>query len=275
MLVATAELARRFDAIAADYLVARYSGPGNPMGAQVLRDGELVATKVPYLPMNPLMNRARGIETVAQLREVLAFYAATQQRCWIEVVPSTPVAVSNAMINAGFRVDSYGATLYAAPLPLSRTQLDVEVCEVCEVREVREVREIKSAGLDEFLDTLNTGFGTPGQLLPGMRANQSFWLQVPTWQLFIARVVGVAAGAAVLSLHADTGYLAAASTLPAFRNRGIQSALISARIARAEALGCTVVTGQAAHGSSSQGNMQRAGMQISHVRTAWTNQAIA
>ena len=263
MLVATAELARRFDAIAADYLVARYSGPGNPMGAQVLRDGELVATKVPYLPMNPLMNRARGIESVAQLREVLAFYAATQQRCWIEVVPSTPVAVSNALINAGFRVDSYGAPPYAAPLPLSRTQLDVEVCDV------------KNAGLDEFLDTLNTGFGTPGQLLPGMRANQSFWLQVPTWQLFIARVVGVAAGAAVLSLHADTGYLAAASTLPAFRNRGIQSALISARIARAEALGCTVVTGQAAHGSSSQGNMQRAGLQISHVRTAWTNQAIA
>ena len=262
MLVATADLAQRFDAVAADYLVARFSGPGNPMGAQFLRAGDMVATKVPYVPLNPLMNRARGIDSVAQLREVQAFYAATQQRCWVEVVQSTPVAVTNEMISTGFRVESYASTLYSAPLP-APAHHNVDVSDVIET------------GLDEFLDTLNTGFGTPSQVLPGMRANQRFWSQVPTWHLFMARVDGVAAGAAVLSVHDDTAYLAAASTLPAFRNRGIQSALISARVARAQALGCTVVTGQAAWGSSSQSNMQRAGMQISHVRTLWTNQPVA
>ncbi len=262
MLVATADLARQFDALAADYLVARFSGPGNPMGAQLLRAGDMVATKVPYVPLNPLMNRARGISSAAQLHEVLAFYAATQQRCWIEVVPSTPAAVTNEMISTGFRVESYASTLYTAPLP-APAHHDVDISDVTET------------GLDEFLDTLNTGFGTPSQVLPGMRANQRFWSKVPTWHLFMARVNGVAAGAAVLSVHDDTAYLAAASTLPAFRNRGIQSALISACMARAQALGCSVVTGQAAWGSSSQGNMQRAGMQISHVRTLWTNQPSA
>ncbi len=262
MLVATSEIARRFDAVSADYLVARYSGPGNPMGAQILRVGDMVATKVPYVPLNPLMNRARGIDSVAQLHDVLAFYAATQQQCWIEVVPSTPVAVTTEMISTGFRVESHASTLYTAPLPPPANH-DVDVSDVTET------------GLDEFLDTLNTGFGTPSQMLPGMRANQRFWLQVPTWHLFMARVDGVAAGACVLSVHDDTAYLAAASTLPAFRKRGIQSALISARMARAQSLGCTVVTGQAAWGSSSQSNMQRAGMQISHVRTLWTNQPVA
>lgn len=60
MHVAASELARQLEQIAADYLVSRYSGPGNPMGTEILRGEGFVATKVPFAPSNMIMNRAHG-----------------------------------------------------------------------------------------------------------------------------------------------------------------------------------------------------------------------
>jgi GNAT superfamily N-acetyltransferase len=259
MLVANAALARKLDRTARQYLVTRYSGPGNPMGAEILDDGGMVATKVPFVPQNSLMNRATGIEHPRHLDDLIAFYGATRQAFfWVEVTPYTPIEVTDALLERGFKAESSASSLYASPLPAPADRA-LQVCVV------------NGQTLDAFLDTLNTGFGTPPNLLDGLRANQRFWVNVPTWHLFLARVDGEPAGAAVLSLHDEIAYLAAASTLPPFRNRGLQTALIATRIATARALGATIVTGQAEWGSSSQANMQRAGLQISHVRVLWTN----
>ena len=265
MITATEALARQLDGVALDYLLTRYSGPGNPMGTQILRAGTTLATKVSFLPWNPLTNTARGIESAEQLGAVLAFYAETEQNCWIEVSPYAPIAATDALIANGFHVERHASTLYAAPLPATRVALDREIAIV----------EIGAPLVNEFLDALNTGFGTPPEVLADLRTNQAFWPTVKTWHLFLARINGVTAGGAVLSIHDDVAYLAAASTLPAFRNRGIQGALIDARIECARALGCNIVAGQAAWATSSQANMQRAGLQISHLRTLWTNSSAA
>ena len=39
MLATTPELSRRIEEAASEYLLQRYSGPGNPMGTQVLQRG--------------------------------------------------------------------------------------------------------------------------------------------------------------------------------------------------------------------------------------------
>ena len=179
MISATEALARELDGAALDYLLTRYSGPGNPMGTEILRAGSVVATKVPFAPRNPLMNTARGIENAAQLAEVLAFYAATQQCCWVEVSPYAPAASTDALLANGFRVERYASTLYAAPLPTTTAQQ----------HEV-DIAPVNGQLLNAFLDTLNTGFGTPAEILAAMRANQAFWPTVDTWHLFIARIDG-------------------------------------------------------------------------------------
>ena len=107
MPTATADLARRLERVAADYLVTRYSGPGNPMGTQFLRDSDLIATKVPYVPHNRFMNGVHGLEHAGQLPAVLSFYGATGQPCWIDVLPDASTALTNALIDAqwfGLRV---------------------------------------------------------------------------------------------------------------------------------------------------------------------------
>jgi GNAT superfamily N-acetyltransferase len=122
-----------------------------------------------------------------------------------------------------------------------------------------------------FLDTMNVGFDSAAAALPALRRNQSFWCDVPQWNLFLARVDGAPAGAAVMSVLDDIAYLAAGSVLPPFRGRGVHAALLSARIAKAAARQCNVVTGAAAWGSQSQRNQQRAGLAIAHVKSVWTN----
>ncbi len=57
------------------------------MGTQILRIGDTVATKVPFLPQNELMNSVHRLDDPALLPEVLAFYAATEQACWVPVPP--------------------------------------------------------------------------------------------------------------------------------------------------------------------------------------------
>jgi GNAT superfamily N-acetyltransferase len=259
MLATTPELSRRIEDAASQYRLARFSGPGNPLGTQVLRRGAMFATKVPFSPQNGFMNNVHGLDDPALLPEVLAFYAATEQPCWATVPPYLPIAVTDALSAAGFRVESYSSAMVAEPVPETpRGQIDV--------------REAAREELDVFLDTMNLGFDTNPTMLANLRRNQSFWSDVPDWHLFLARIDGALAGAAVLSIHDDIGYLAAGSVLPAFRARGVHTALISARLDRARARHCRIVCGNAEWGSQSQRNQQRAGLAIAYVKSVWTNQ---
>ena len=259
MLATTAELSRRIEDAASQYQRARFSGPGNPLGTQVLKRGAMFATKVPFSPQNGLMNSVHGLDDPALLPEVLAFYAATEQACWVSVPPYVSTTVTDALAAAAFRVESYSSAMVAQPVPEAPCgQIDV--------------REAAREELDVFLDTMNFGFDQNTAMLANLRRNQSFWCDVPDWHLFLARVRGEPAGAAVLSIHGDIGYLAAGSVLPPFRARGVHTALIGARLERARARQCGIVCGNAAWGSQSQRNQQRAGLTIAYVKSIWTNQ---
>jgi ribosomal protein S18 acetylase RimI-like enzyme len=76
---------------------------------------------------------------------------------------------------------------------------------------------------------------------------------------YVAYIEGVAAGSA--SARIDTGLfqLCGAATLPAYRRRGIQTALLTARLADARAEGCDLAVVSVEPGSRSQANVQRHG----------------
>jgi ribosomal protein S18 acetylase RimI-like enzyme len=81
-------------------------------------------------------------------------------------------------------------------------------------------------------------------------------------------VDGVAAAAGALVLG-EVANLANASTLPQFRGRGLQSALIRARMAAAAAAGADLVCAGASWASQSQRNLERAGLRIASTKTTW------
>ncbi len=91
------------------------------------------------------------------------------------------------------------------------------------------------------------------------------------WRCFVARADGVAAAYGALFIAGNgVGVCAAAATLPPFRGRGLQTALLRARIAAAAHAGCDLVVAQATPGSTSQRNMQRVGLALAYTSVIWT-----
>jgi GNAT superfamily N-acetyltransferase len=89
----------------------------------------------------------------------------------------------------------------------------------------------------------------------------------PAAQCFIASVDGAVAGGAALSVREGVCGLFGASTLPEFRGRGVQSALLKARLESAASQGCDIAVSIAQPGSVSHRNIQRHGFRVAYTRT--------
>lgn len=123
--------------------------------------------------------------------------------------------------------------------------------------------------IDEWIGVLLDGFGMPENLADMMTGGINGGLAP-----FAAWDGDEMVAAANLYIHRDVGSLNATATLPTHRNRGAQTALISARIKAAAEAGCrwlVAETDVAEHGASSPSlnNLKRAGLQPRYVRQNW------
>ena len=85
-------------------------------------------------------------------------------------------------------------------------------------------------------------------------------------ECYLASFDGRIAGGATLAVRGRIGGLFGASTLPDFRGRGVQTALLHARLRRAQEVGCELVMSLAQPGSHSQRNITRMGLQTMYTR---------
>jgi GNAT superfamily N-acetyltransferase len=86
---------------------------------------------------------------------------------------------------------------------------------------------------------------------------------------FLASIDGTPAAAGALFLHRGVALFAGASTVPEHRRRGLQGALLEARMDHARKQGCDLAMMVTEPGSNSQRNSQRQGFQIAYTRTKW------
>jgi GNAT superfamily N-acetyltransferase len=84
---------------------------------------------------------------------------------------------------------------------------------------------------------------------------------------FMAEVDGVPAGGGMMSIHQGVASFGGTGTLPEIRNRGVQKALLLARIAQAAESGCDLAMVATNPGSGSQRNVERLGFRIAYTRT--------
>jgi GNAT superfamily N-acetyltransferase len=90
---------------------------------------------------------------------------------------------------------------------------------------------------------------------------------------FLAEAAGKPVAAGALFVGGGVALLAGASTVPEFRARGAQTALLRARLRHAAAEGCDLAMIGAAPGSASQRNAQRQGFRIAYTRIKWCRSA--
>ena len=84
---------------------------------------------------------------------------------------------------------------------------------------------------------------------------------------FLAFVDGIVAGGGGVFTGQGVGGLFGASTLPGFRRRGVQSALLATRLAWAVEKGCDLAVSFARPGSISHRNIERFGFRVAYTRT--------
>ena len=115
------------------------------------------------------------------------------------------------------------------------------------------------------------GWATPDypELQDSMRQFGMIAFVRPQATCFLAEVSGEPGAAGVLCLHEGVALFGGASTIPELRQRGLQSALLDARMRYAFEHGCELAMMVTAVGSQSQRNAERMGFRIAYTRTKW------
>lgn len=86
---------------------------------------------------------------------------------------------------------------------------------------------------------------------------------------FVAEIEGEPISTGAMFVQADVALLAGASTVPAWRRKGAQAALLDARLKYAAEKGCALAMMCAAPGSQSQRNAEKRGFRIAYTRIKW------
>ncbi len=84
---------------------------------------------------------------------------------------------------------------------------------------------------------------------------------------YVARLDDEVAGAASMRIDGDIAQLSGSATRAEYRRRGVQTALLAARLAEGARRGCTLALVTTQPGSKSHGNVHRAGFELLYVRS--------
>lgn len=134
---------------------------------------------------------------------------------------------------------------------------------------------IDFASLEEWIATMVAGFATPDT--QGVASHESFdreplervmrdFASADGVRLFVARYRGETAGAGAVRIGGGIAQLCGASTLPLFRRRGVQTALLAHRLRHARDAGSDLAVVTTQPGSKSQENVQRRGFALLYSR---------
>jgi GNAT superfamily N-acetyltransferase len=128
------------------------------------------------------------------------------------------------------------------------------------------VQRVGPAQCERWVDTVARGFSGRQELTPAERELGTLGFHLPAVTCFLALVDDEPAGGGAVALHEGVATLFAAGTLPEFRRRGVQGALMQARLASAAEAGCELATTGTVPGGGSQRNAERQGFRVAYVR---------
>jgi GNAT superfamily N-acetyltransferase len=247
------------------YTIARMrvleSIPGNPIGIAIRTSDNVAALMAQHLP-SPHFNCVTGLRPgqADGIRPLVEWYQdhGVPGRFAIASGDHDP-ALGRELARLGYFQSGCHAALIREPDP------DLAAADETTIEPVASAEQ-----MEEFLTAYVNGWGIPPAAHDQFKANVRPWLGQPGWSLYLARADGRAAATATLFIHQGVGYFADAATDPAFRGRGLHTALLRRRLHDASAAGVDFVAGGAAFLSTSHRNMERAGMRLLFLQMIWT-----
>ena len=264
-LAPSVDLARRVTEAATAYTVARMQVleriPGNPIGIAYQAFDNVTALSARHLPSASFNSvtglRAGQAHLIAPLDEWRRARGIAG-RFEIASGDNDP-ALGRELTRLGYFQSGFHAALIGEP------NLEAPAPE-----SIRVERVASAVDMEDFLAAYVAGWGIPGAAQAQFKSNVRPWFGQPGWSLYIARIDMTPVAAAILFVHAGVGYFADSATDPAFRGRGLHTALLRRRRRDASAAGVDFVCSGADFLSTSHRNMERIGMRLLFLRAIWT-----
>lgn len=268
-------LAGRIERAEAD-LIARSSGAARRRGAGLAGFVIPVAGGVASFaeegsPFNKVAGLGfGGTPSAAALDEIERAFTACGAPVQIELAHLADPGIGALLTGRGYRLASFenvlGCALTGEPGRITPPGV-----------------EVRPSGDDEFeawLDVVADGVAHPDP--PEVPSHEEFSREALARAMrdltaagvmrYVALRGGVIAGGARFRMAEGVAQFTGAATAPAHRRRGVQTALLSARLADAAAAGCDVAVITTQPGSKSQQNAQRQGFDLLYTRAVLVKQ---
>jgi GNAT superfamily N-acetyltransferase len=235
----------------------------NPqLGASVEQIGSAFAVYAgPGSPVNGVGGMGlSGPTRRHELNQVVRFFETRETSARVTVCPLADSSLTELLAERGFCLQAFFSVLLM-PMAIAHDSAAPEPA--IDVREVHD----EDRGL--WLRTVAGGFageGSAQSIIEIIRPT----LYSASARSFLALVRGVPAGGGTIISHEGVAELCSASTLPAFRGRGVHTALIHARLIAARQAGCDLAMVITAPAAPSQRNVERLGFRLAYTRAVVT-----
>jgi GNAT superfamily N-acetyltransferase len=196
------------------------------------------------------------------LDEIEQAFAARGTATQVELANLADPAIGAALTSRGYQLVSFenvlGRSLPGELQPVTAPGVEVRLS------------DDRAAWLDVVVD----GFAHPDA--EGVPSHEEFPREIVEKAIadieqagatpYLAYRYGIVAGGGSMRLSEGVAQLTGAATAPAHRRHGVQTALLSTRLADATRAGCDVAVVITQPGSKSQQNVQRRGFQLLYTR---------
>lgn len=228
----------------------------------------------PGQPYNKLVGLGFAPLDEAELAAVEAKYDARNGEIRVEQATLADPAVASLLTRRGYELIGYENVL---GLELTATVRDrfARACDA-DAAQGLHISPASAAEVRVWIETVAEGFVHP-DTFDGPAPTETFGREAieevfadfgttPGVTLYLARRDDAIAGGGSLRMSEGLAQLAGASTLPTHRRRGVQSALLRARLLDAANRGCDLAVVTTEPASKSQENVQRAGFTLLYAR---------
>jgi GNAT superfamily N-acetyltransferase len=240
---------------------------GNSRGVEIVRFGGSVLLSIQSRRHNPSFNRAMCFSTEDKdhLDDVLRWLRDRADRFWLDVAPAlVDDALLGALAGAGLCPSFLLNVVYIVPK---------EMEDPAPVSILAQEISLQERARD-FAVVLVEGFGVPKEALEGVEQTVQIEYAAPEWRIYLASVDGHPASMATLYVDGDMASIDAMATVPRYRRRGCQAALLRRCITDAARAGCALLVSQTRPSSTSERNMVRAGFQIAYTKMLYSDRPI-
>jgi hypothetical protein len=264
------ELARRIDAAEASLSAqiadaARRRDPAGPFFVRVLAGGVAVCIG-PQSPMTKVIGVGfDGLPDDAELAAVELAFLERGAPVRAEVATLADPAFHAALSRRGYVLEGFENVLGRGLGPEEATDPTIAGIEVAPTTEVRTWIDVVIDGFEQP----DTGVvSAPGESFPREVLEQAYADTVAAggFSRYLARIDGLAVGGAAMRIDGTVAQLCGAATRLPFRRRGVQTALLRARLHDAARAGCDIAVVTTQPGSRSQQNVQRRGFALLYSR---------